>query len=212
MSCKECNDCGCTEKEIISKRGEQGIQGNPGPQGPRGPQGIQGEQGPSGENGTPGPEGPEGPEGPQGPAGEPGTGGPATAIDFSAATSYNEPSPAVLFDVGWSGGIIDASTNTARSEFGDLDIWTGKLDFTADFDGILGEFVLVELPGPAKPANILQQVTLAFGVAGGGGYITATSYIDNIGGVNYLRIIPDRTELVVGVQRYIVDFYLLTIY
>jgi hypothetical protein len=206
--CKDCHDCGCKETEIITKKGERGLQGAPGPAGPIGPQGPQGAQG---EPGIQGIQGIQGPQGDPGNDGAVGPTGPATSIDFSAANFHSNGAPGSIFDVGWSAVVVDAATDSNRYEFGNLNIWTGVLDFTGTFDGILAEDILLEMPGPVIPAIVDQQVCLAFGISGGGGYMECPAYIDNIAGVNYVRFKPDRTQLVVGNQRYVCNYYLLTI-
>lgn len=182
--CKD-NGCGdgCNEQTIITKQGVKGEQGPPGPPGRTGAQGPPGE----GQQGPQGVQGPEGPEGPQGPQGEPGPQGSASSIDFSTAVLYQNATPTVIHDVGWSAVVVDPTTQTDRYEFGDLNKYSGTLKFTGDWDGILQQTVWVRFnggtvlsPSPENPMVML--------VSYGGNFYPINVSVDNIAGVNYLKI------------------------
>lgn len=209
MGCEKCENCGCTETVVITKQGEKGEQGPPGIQGARGPQGIQGEPGPAGQDGAQGAEGEPGAQGPVGPQGPPGPAGAASSIDWSSAVFYNEPNPAILFGPGWSATVINAPTDSNRYNFGDMDDWSGRVDFSGTWDGILDPSFLVELTGPVKASNAQQTTAL---VMRGSVFILCWGHIENLAGVNYLRVYPDSNALTVGAEGYLMDWRILTVY
>lgn len=146
MGCDKCHNCGCTETEIITKRGEKGEQGVQGPPGVAGPQGTQGPVGPQGERGE---QGPQGEQGEQGPAGQDGQDGAGTSIDSSLATLHQNGDPAMIFDVGWGGTGVKIDTSSTHLEMGDLRQFEFYAEFSGVWDGVLSNEVLVEYDGPA---------------------------------------------------------------
>jgi hypothetical protein len=184
-----------------------------GPIGAQGPIGPAGPPGVDGADGEPGPQGEQGIQGEQGPQGEPGPAGVAGSIDFSSATYHNLGSPTVLFDVGWDvAPVVDPITDSNRFEFGDLDIWNGRLQFTGTYNPIGGSApdILIQMPGPVKATNQEQRHPII--LKNNTEYIMCDSYIDEIGGITYLRLIPDASKLTLGADVYDMFYNVLTIY
>jgi len=188
----DCKDngcgCGCNEQTIITKQGVKGDQGPTGPPGRSGAQGPPGEgiQGPQGIQGEPGAEGPQGPEG------EPGPQGSASAIDWSAATLYQNATPTVIYDTGWTlfparAPVTDPSTATDRYEFGDLNKYSGTLRWSGYVDGVLSPTIWVRFNGgtllsPGPENSMVMLVTY------GSVFYPVRVSVDDIAGVNYLKI------------------------
>jgi len=207
MSCSDCKDCGCEKVKIITKQGVKGPQGDPGPmgrvgaQGPQGAQGAQGETGAQGAQGDPGAQGPVGPQGP---------GGASSSLDFSSATRSTDATPLTIFDVGWNGTGNPTIANTVRDEFGDLNSFSGTFRWDGTWDGIGSQTVWVRFLGSLMNSGPEHNMTMI--VTQGDNFIPARVEVDQIGGVNYLKIQMSNNDVVVGAATYELKISGLTFY
>lgn len=205
-SCKEGNGCGCVEKEIITKKGERGLQGPPGPQGPQGPagqglpgpQGVPGEQGPRGINGAPGA------QGPQGPPGADGTGN-VTVVEGNI---YQNAAPVVIFGGDLNGSSSGAGTDITRIIMGNLESYSGTVEFTTPnpLIPVAGdEELLVAIPGPAPIPNTGPEhfiPAIMYTGAGAQNLEYLFAYLDG----TYVRINLNKITIAPGVT-YSVKFH-----
>lgn len=191
--CKEGNGCGCTEKEIITKRGLKGEQGDPGPQGPQGPTGIgiQGPQGPQGEQGERGPQGIQGIQGEQGDPGADGTGN----IIVDEGDIYNEAAPVIIYSGDLTTSTTNAGTDIARVICGDLEEFTATLDFTTpgSLSGVGDTEALIPIPGPG-PIPSGAEFFIPAVITGGAGIDPSSVY-------QYLYAWMDGTYLRVSFEN-----------
>lgn len=147
---------------------------------------------------------PEGPEGPAGP------GGTATSFDFSAADTYTDGAPNVIYDVGWSTATTNVSTDVFRYSFGDMHVLQGTLNFTGTYSGSLASDILLQIPGPTLNSAEGQRVIQWFTY---NNVVDSTQvYLDNISGTNYLRFLINDNAIPTSSTTYNCRFYLLLLY
>jgi hypothetical protein len=151
----------------------------------------------------------QGPQGPQGDPGIPGPGGVASSIDFSSGDIYNNSTPNVIYDVGWSGTTTNGPTDSSRFSFGDLHVIQGTLDFNGTWNGIGSTEILIEVPGPtlnpAEGSRVVQLITW------GGNFEHVQSYFDDVAGTNYVRFLIPKT-IPTSPTTFNIRYYLLLLY
>lgn len=153
-----------------------------------------------------------GPEGPEGPAGETLPGGGTGLISYDVGTTYTLASPNVIHDVGWTAGSVTvaSSTDSSRVSIGDMQIITGNLTFTGIYSGSGSPDILIELGGPLMNSGNNNTVVQLLAVSGK--YVSCVSYVSPVGSTNYLRIVPDTSELLTVSSTYTMTYHLLLVY